>query len=69
MAVARAPERAKNRKTHNSPPGARGFLLWRISYACRHPISFTISAVRRSLTFFQLRTLIHSCELLDLGAL
>ena len=36
-----APQRAETRKTHSSPPVARGFLLWRISYAKRRPISFT----------------------------
>ena len=36
---AAALQRAGNRKTHRSAPGARGFLLWRISYAKRRPIS------------------------------
>ncbi|MEK9212526.1 hypothetical protein, partial [Sphingomonas sp. 2378] len=31
----------KTPKPHSSPRVARGFLLWRISYTCRCPISFT----------------------------
>jgi hypothetical protein len=34
-------------KTHRSASVARGFLLWRISYTCRCPISFTVSEIPR----------------------
>ncbi len=36
---------------------AHGFLLWRISYACRHPISFTDSDVHGGLTDRRKRSL------------
>lgn len=36
--------RPKNRFSHKAPPAARGFLLWRKSYTCPCPISFTKGA-------------------------
>lgn len=46
-AAARAPQPGPTRKPHRPPPVARGFLLWRISYTCRCPISFTHAAIQR----------------------
>lgn len=35
----------RNRNPHRSPSAARGFLLWRISFACPHPISLIHAAL------------------------
>jgi hypothetical protein len=50
---------AENRKTHRSASRARGFLLWRISYTCRCPISFTDVDVQTFLDHCQKRTFVH----------
>ena len=58
--IALAPhDRAKTRKPHSSPPVARGFLLWRISYTSRCPISFTHADVRTHPPASQHRTSVH----------
>ena len=58
-AGAPAPQRGEIRNPHRSARVARGFLLWRISYACRHPISFTQAVIQLAPTAPQLRTFIH----------
>ena len=58
-AVMHIARQGENRKTHSSPPGARGFLLWRISYICRCPISFTHSATQRGAGASRKRTPVH----------
>jgi hypothetical protein len=40
-----ASHQGKTRKPHRLPLAARGFLLWRKSYTCRCPISFTCPAI------------------------
>ncbi len=54
-----APQCGEIRNPHRSARVARGFPLWRISYACRHPISFTEADVHGPLSPSRKRLLVQ----------